>query len=250
MNKYDLNDKVALVTGASRGIGRQIALTLAANGATVVANYCGSEAKAAEVVKLIKENGGNAIAVKCNVADYADTEKMIGDILEQYGKVDILVNNAGITRDNLMIKMSEEDFDAVVDTNLKGAFNTMKCLYKNFMKLRGGRIINISSVSGVMGNAGQANYSASKAGIIGLTKSIAKELGARNVCINAIAPGFVETDMTEKLSENVLEGAKTMIPLGRLGKPEDIAEVAAFLASDSAAYITGQVICVDGGMQM
>jgi len=250
MSNFDLTNKVALVTGASRGIGRQIAITLAQCGAAVIVNYCGSQDKADEVVNIIKENGGEACALKCNVSDYSETEKMIGQILEQYGKVDILVNNAGITRDNLMIKMSEEDFDMVVDTNLKGAFNTMKCLYRNFIKLRAGRIINISSVSGVMGNAGQANYSASKAGIIGLTKSIAKELGARGICVNAIAPGFVETDMTEKLSETVLEGAKKLIPLGRLGKPEDIAEVAAFLASDAAGYITGQVLCVDGGMQM
>lgn len=250
MSSYDLSNKVALVTGASRGIGRQIAISLAANGAMVIVNYCGSQAKAEETVQIIKENGGNAVAMCFNVANLAETEQAISKIIEEYGKVDILVNNAGITRDNLLIKMSEEDFDMVLDTNLKGAFNTIKCLYRNFLKLRGGRIINISSVSGVMGNAGQANYSASKAGIIGLTKSVAKELGARNVCVNAIAPGFIETEMTEKLPESVLEGAKKVIPLGRLGQTEDIAAVAAFLASDAAAYITGQVLCVDGGMQM
>lgn len=250
MSSYDLSNKVALVTGASRGIGRQIAISLAANGAMVIVNYCGSQAKAEETVQIIKENGGNAVAMCFNVANFAETEQAIARIIEEYGKVDILVNNAGITRDNLLIKMSEEDFDMVLDTNLKGAFNTIKCLYRNFLKLRGGRIINISSVSGVMGNAGQANYSASKAGIIGLTKSVAKELGARNVCVNAIAPGFIETEMTEKLPESVLEGAKKVIPLGRLGQTEDIAAVAAFLASDAAAYITGQVLCVDGGMQM
>jgi len=250
MSNYDLSGKVALVTGASRGIGRQIAISLAKSGAKVIVNYCGSQNKAEEVVNSIKADGGDAVAVRCNVSDYSETEQMISKVIEENGKVDILVNNAGITRDNLLIKMSEEDFDAVLDTNLKGAFNTIKCLYRNFLKLRGGRIINISSVSGVMGNAGQANYSASKAGIIGLTKSVAKELGARGVCVNAIAPGFVETDMTDKLSDAVLEGAKKIIPLGRLGRPEDIAATATFLASDEAAYITGQVLCVDGGMCM
>lgn len=250
MSNYDLSNKVALVTGASRGIGRQIAISLAANGAKVIVNYCGSQAKAEETVQIIKENGGDAVAIGFNVSNLAETEQEIGKIIEEYGRVDILVNNAGITRDNLLIKMSEEDFDMVLDTNLKGAFNTIKCLYRNFLKLRGGRIINISSVSGVMGNAGQANYSASKAGIIGLTKSVAKELGARGVCVNAIAPGFIETEMTEKLPESVLEGAKKLIPLGRLGQTEDVAALAAFLASDAAAYITGQVMCVDGGMQM
>ena len=187
MSSYDLSNKVALVTGASRGIGRQIAISLAANGAKVIVNYCGSQAKAEETVQIIKENGGNAVAMCFNVANLAETEQTISKIIEEYGKVDILVNNAGITRDNLLIKMSEEDFDMVLDTNLKGAFNTIKCLYRNFLKLRGGRIINISSVSGVMGNAGQANYSASKAGIIGLTKSVAKELGARNAATAAIS---------------------------------------------------------------
>lgn len=248
MSKYNLNDKVALVTGASRGIGRQIALTLAENGATVIVNYCGSKDRAEEVVELIKANGGNAKAIQCNVADYYETETMINSVLDEFKKVDILVNNAGITRDNLMIKMSEEDFSLVVDTNLKGAFNTIKLLYKNFMKLRAGKVINISSVSGVMGNAGQANYSASKAGVIGLTKSVARELASRNICVNAIAPGFVETDMTDKLSESALENAKNMIPLHKFGKTEDIANMAAFLASDDANYITGQVMCVDGGM--
>jgi len=250
MSKYNLNEKVALVTGASRGIGRQIALTLAECKAMVIVNYCGSKEKADEVVELIKSNGGRAVAMQCNVSDYSETENMIKAILEEYGKVDILVNNAGITRDNLMIKMSEEDFDSVITTNLKGAFNTTKHLYKNFIKLRAGRIINISSVSGVIGNAGQANYSASKAGVIGLTKSLARELASRNICVNAIAPGFVETDMTDKLPEAALEGAKKLIPLQKFGRPEDIANMAAFLASDDAAYITGQVLCVDGGMSI
>lgn len=250
MSNYNLNDKVALVTGASRGIGRQIAIKLAKCGATVIVNYCGSKEKADEVVEVITSNGGKAEAMQCDVAVYSETEQLIAAVLDKYGRVDILVNNAGVTRDNLLIKMSEQDFDLVIATNLKGAFNTIKHLYRNFIKLRAGKIINISSVSGVMGNAGQANYSASKAGIIGLTKSMARELSSRNVCVNAVAPGFVETDMTEKMPEAVLENAKKAIPLQRLGKAEDIANVVAFLASDSADYITGQVICVDGGMQM
>lgn len=248
MPNYDLKDKVALVTGASRGIGKAIAIQLASCGARVIVNYCGSKEKADELVDQILELGGTAEAMQCNVADYEETEKMISTILSKYHKVDILVNNAGVTRDNLMIKMSEEDFDQVIATNLKGAFNTMKNLYKNFMKLRAGKIINISSVSGLMGNAGQANYSASKAGVIGLTKSMARELASRNICVNAVAPGFVETDMTGKMSETTLEAAKKTIPLQRLGQAEDIANVVAFLASEQANYITGQVICVDGGM--
>ena len=250
MSNYDLKDKVALVTGASRGIGRQIAIHLAQCGAKVIVNYCGSKDCAEEVVNSIVEKGGAAEAMQCDVSDYAQTEKMVLKITDKYRKVDILVNNAGVTRDNLMIKMSEDDFDLVVRTNLKGAFNTIKHLYKNFIRLRAGKIINISSVSGVMGNAGQANYSASKAGIIGLTKSMARELAGRNICVNAIAPGFVETDMTNTLSETVLENAIQMIPLQKLGKPEDIAEMVAFLASEKADYITGQVICVDGGMSI
>lgn len=250
MSNINLNDKVALVTGASRGIGKQIAVSLAECGAKVIVNYCGSKEKAFEVVKEILEKGGQAEAIQCDVSDYSETEKMISTIMEKYQKVDILVNNAGVTRDNLMIKMSEEDFDKVISTNLKGAFNTIKHLYRNFVKLRAGKIINISSVSGVMGNAGQANYSASKAGVIGLTKSMARELASRNICVNAVAPGFVETDMTDKMSEQTLENAKKMIPLNRFGKPEDIAEIVLFLASDNANYITGQVIGVDGGMNI
>lgn len=248
--KFDLNNKVALVTGASRGIGREIAITLAEAGAFVIVNYCGSKEKADEVVDTIKANGGDAVAMQCNVADFASTEEMINSVLSEYGKVDILVNNAGITKDNLMIKMSVDDFDDVLSTNLNGTFHTIKLLYRNFMKLRAGKIINISSVSGVMGNAGQANYSASKAGVIGLTKAVARELAGRNICVNAIAPGFVETDMTGKMPEAVLEKAKEMIPLGKLGQTKDIANLALFLASDEANYITGQIINVDGGMAM
>lgn len=250
MSTIDLKDKVALVTGASRGIGREISLSLAECGATVIVNYCGSKEKAEEVVSAIEGNGGKAKAVQCDVADFDATEQMIKSVLDEFGKVDILVNNAGITRDNLMIKMTEDDFDAVMSTNLKGAFNTIRHLYRNFLKLRGGRIINISSVSGIMGNAGQANYSASKAGVIGLTKSMAREFASRGICVNAVAPGFISTDMTDKLSEAALEGVKQMIPLQRFGKPEDIANMVTYLASDMAGYITGQVMCVDGGMQM
>ena len=250
LTKEMLTGKVALVTGAGRGIGRAIALALAGSGATVVVNYNGSEERANAVVSEIKAGGGNAMAVKCNVSDYAECESMVKNILAELGKVDILVNNAGITRDNLILGMKESDFDEVINTNLKGTFNTIKHLTKNFLKNKSGKIINISSVSGVMGNAGQANYSASKAGVIGLTKSVARELSSRGICVNAVAPGFVETDMTGAMSEAVLEGAKKSIPLGRLGKPEDIADVVVFLASDSANYITGQVICVDGGMAM
>lgn len=250
MQNNELKDKIALITGASRGIGRQIAISLAQAGATVILNYNGSKEKAEEAVDEIISRGGTAKAMQCDVSDYDMTQNMISSILDEYGRVDILINNAGITRDNLMIKMSEDDFDLVLSTNLKGAFNTIKLLYKNFMKLRAGKIINISSVSGVMGNAGQANYSASKAGVIGLTKAVARELSSRNICVNAIAPGFVETDMTNKLNESSLEAAKAGIPLGRLGKAQDIAEMAVFLSSDKANYITGQVICVDGGMSI
>lgn len=244
----NLTDKVALITGASRGIGREIALSFAANGATVIVNYCGSQDKAEAVVKDITDNGGIAKAMKFNVANHDETKAAVDEIIKEYGRVDILVNNAGITRDNLMIRMSEEDFDDVVSTNLKGAFNTIKHLYRNFMKLKAGKIINISSVSGVMGNAGQANYSASKAGIIGLTKTMARELASRNINVNAIAPGFIETDMTGNMNEETIKAAAQGIPLSRLGKTTDVANLALFLAGKESDYITGQVICVDGGM--
>lgn len=250
MSERSLENKVALVTGAGRGIGRAIALELARQGAIVIVNYNGSAHKAAEVVDEITGIGGCAESVCCNVADYTACEEMIKGILEKYGKVDVLVNNAGITKDNLLMRMSEAEYDSVLDINLKGAFNTMKHLSRNFLKQKGGRIINISSVSGVVGNAGQANYSASKAGLIGLTKSVAKELGSRGVCVNAIAPGFIHTDMTDALSDKVKEEANKLIPMGHMGNVEDVANLAAFLASEKAAYITGQVICVDGGMAM
>lgn len=243
-----LEGKVALVTGASRGIGREIALTLAGYGADIIVNYNGSAEKAAEVVSQIEAMGRKAVAAQCSVADYEACGQMITDMLARFGHIDILVNNAGITKDNLMIKMSEEDFDAVIDTNLKGTFNTIKHMYRPFIKQRGGRIINMSSVSGVLGNAGQANYSASKAGVIGLTKSMAKELASRNITVNAIAPGYIDTDMTQAMNESAKEAVIAQIPLKRAGQPKDIAETAAFLASDKASYITGQVISVDGGM--
>ena len=245
-----LTGKIALVTGAARGIGKEIALTLAGSGATVIVNYNGSKERAEAVVSEIKANGGEAEAIQCNVADFEASEAMIKDVLAKYGKVDILVNNAGITRDNLIMRMTEEDYDAVLDTNLKGAFNMIRHLSRAFLKQRSGKIINISSVSGVMGNAGQSNYSASKAGLIGLTKSVARELASRNVCVNAVAPGFIATEMTEVLSEDYMNKMKEMIPLGKLGNTKDIANMVLFLAGNQSDYITGQVIHVDGGMVM
>lgn len=243
-----LEGRIALVTGAAKGIGRAIALALAADGATVVVNYNGSKERAEQVVEEIKALGADGMAYQCNVADTAKTDAMVKDIIKTYGRLDILVNNAGITRDNLIMKMSEEDFDAVIGANLKGCFNTIKAVSRQMLKQRAGRIINISSVSGILGNAGQANYAASKAGIIGLTKTMARELASRGITVNAIAPGFVDTDMTQVLSDSVKEAATAQIPLGRFGKPEDIANMAAYLASEKASYITGQIISVDGGM--
>ena len=245
-----LKGKVALVTGAARGIGKEIALTLSGAGATVVVNYNGSKQRAEAVVKEIEQMGGSALAYQCNVADDKESAQMVKDVLDAYGKVDILVNNAGITRDNLIMRMTEEDYDAVLDTNLKGAFHMIRHLSRAFIKQRCGKIINISSVSGVMGNAGQANYAASKAGLIGLTKSVARELAGRNICVNAVAPGFIQTEMTEVLSESVQENLKKMIPLGNMGSPKDVANMVLFLTSENANYITGQVIHVDGGMVM
>ena len=243
-----LEGKIALVTGAAKGIGRAIALALAADGATVVVNYNGSKERAEQVVEEIKALGADGMAYQCNVADTAATADMVKEVIKTYGKLDILVNNAGITRDNLIMKMSEEDFDAVIDANLKGCYNTIKAVSRQMLKQRAGRIINITSVSGILGNAGQANYAASKAGIIGLTKTMARELASRGITVNAVAPGFVDTDMTQVLPENVKEAATAQIPLGRFGKPEDIANMVAYLASEKASYITGQIISVDGGM--
>lgn len=241
-----LNGKTVLVTGASRGIGRAIALRLAEDGANVAVIYAGSADKAEAVVNEITALGVNAKAYRCNVADSAAVNETVKAVTNDLGKIDILVNNAGITRDGLMLRMKDEDFDAVLDTNLKGAFNMIRACYSGFIRKKSGRIINISSVSGIMGNAGQANYSASKAGVIGLTKSVARELASRGITCNAVAPGFIQTDMTENLGDN--NPLLNSIPLGRMGKPEDIAAAVAFLASDSAAYITGEVLKVDGGL--
>lgn len=243
-----LSGKTALVTGASRGIGRAIALRLASEGASVAVNYNGSEARAAEVVELIRAAGGTAFAVRADVSDAASVAAMFDAVKEQFDRLDILVNNAGITADGLLIGLKESQFDQVVDTNLKGAFLCMQLAAKRMIRQRSGRIISISSYSGIHGNAGQTNYSASKAGLIGLTKSAARELGSRGITVNAIAPGYIDTDMTAALSDQVKEAILAEIPLKRIGTPEDIAAAAAFLASDDAAYITGQVLEVGGGM--
>ena len=245
-----LEGKIAVVTGASRGIGRAIVIRLAGEGATVVINYNGSKEKAEEVKQEIEGAGGKAAVCQCNVADFDQCQAFIQKVIDEFGRIDILVNNAGITRDGLLMKMSEEDFDQVIETNLKGAFHTIRFASRQMLRQKSGRIINLSSVVGVTGNAGQANYAASKAGVIGLTKSAARELASRGITVNAIAPGFIETDMTSVLSEKVKEGAAAGIPLGAFGKPEDVAAAAAFLASDEAGYITGPVLHVDGGMVM
>lgn len=243
-----LSNKVALITGSSRGLGREIALTFARYGADVAINYNGSEDRAHEVAEAVRKLGVKAIVIKGNVANYDDSKEIIDKIIEEFGKIDVLVNNAGITRDNLLMKMSEEDFDNVIDVNLKGTFNCMKHVSRIMIKQRFGRIINMSSVVGVNGNAGQVNYAASKAGIIGMTKSFAKEVGVRGITVNAIAPGFIDTEMTQVLSDSVKEGILSQIPMKKMGNAQDIAETAAFLASDKAGYITGQVINVNGGM--
>ena len=243
-----LNEKIAVVTGASRGIGKAIAMKFAQLGATVVINYNGSAQKAEEVKQSIIADGGRAVIKQCNVADYDACEAFIKEVIDQFGRIDILVNNAGITKDGLIMRMSEEDFTNVVDVNLKGTFHCIRFASRQMMKQRSGRIINMSSVVGISGNAGQINYAASKAGVIGMTKSAAKELASRGITVNAIAPGYIETDMTNVLSDKVKEETLKQIPLGRMGQTEDIAAAAAFLASDEAGYITGQVLAVDGGM--
>ncbi|MDO6847373.1 3-oxoacyl-[acyl-carrier-protein] reductase [Priestia megaterium] len=245
-----LQGKVAVVTGASRGIGRAVAIELGKLGAKVVVNYSGSEAKALEVVDEIKGLGTDAIAVQANVAESDSVQAMIKEAISTFGSVDILVNNAGITRDNLLIRMKEDEWDDVINTNLKGVFLCTKAVTRQMMKQRAGRIINISSIVGVSGNAGQANYVAAKSGVIGLTKTTAKELASRNITVNAVAPGFIATEMTDKLNEEVQAEMLKQIPLASFGQPEDVANAVAFLASDASRYITGQTIHVDGGMVM
>ena len=245
-----LKDKIALVTGASRGIGAAVAKMLADNGAYVYVNYNGSGSRADEVVGEIEKAGGAAEALQCDVSDFNACKEMIDKIIADKGRLDILVNNAGITKDDLLMKMSEDAFDAVVNTNLKGCFNTIRHASRYLLKQRNGKIINMSSVSGVMGNAGQANYSAAKAGVVGLTKSVAKELSSRGINCNAIAPGFIETEMTAAMTDKAKEATIAAIPLGRTGQVEDIAKAVLFLASDMSDYITGQVLSVDGGMNI
>jgi len=243
-----LEGKTAIITGASRGIGKGIARTFAENGSNVAFTYSSSEGPAIELALELEKLGVRAKAYKSDAAQFEEAEKLVDQVLEDFGTIDVLINNAGITRDNLLMRMSEDDFDTVVGVNLKSVFNMTKAIQRTFLKQRSGSIINMSSVVGVKGNAGQANYAASKAGMIGFTKSIALELGSRNIRCNAIAPGFIETEMTEKLDEKTVEGWRAAIPLKRGGTPEDVANACLFLASDLSSYITGQVIHVDGGM--
>ena len=245
-----LKGKTAVVTGASRGIGRAIAIKLAKLGANIVVNYRNSVEAVQEVVKEIEALGVKALAVQCDISNFSDVESMMKQSMAEFGSIDILVNNAGITKDGLLMRMKEEEFDSVIDINLKGAFNCTRHVSAIMLKQRSGRIINISSVSGLTGNAGQVNYSSAKAGIVGMTKAVAKELASRGVTCNAVAPGYIQTDMTEGLSDKVKETIMNNIPLKRLGNAEDVANTVAFLASEEASYITGQVISVDGGMVM
>lgn len=245
-----LKDKVAIVTGGTRGIGRAIALKLADHGANIVINYRNSDKEAEELKAILEGKGVKVLTVKCDISNFEDSKNLMDKCKEVFGKIDILVNNAGITKDTLIMRMKEEDFDNVIDVNLKGTFNCAKHASAIMLKQRFGKIINMTSVVGIAGNAGQVNYAASKSGVIGLTKSLAKELGSRGITVNAVAPGFINTDMTASLSEKVKEEASKNIPLKRLGDPEDVANLVGFLASDAANYITGQVINVDGGMVM
>ena len=248
MGRFD--GKSAIVTGASRGIGREIALHLANEGARVAVNYSGSKDKADDVVKLITESGGEAFAIQADVSNTDDVKNMVDKTLEMFGSIDILVNNAGITRDNLLMRMKEDEWDDVININLKGVFLCTKGVTRQMMRQRAGRIVNVASIVGVSGNPGQANYVAAKAGVIGFTKTAAKELASRNINVNAVAPGFITTDMTDALSEEVKSQMLSVIPLGKLGNPEDVARTVLFLLSDDAVYITGQTIHVDGGMVM
>ena len=245
-----LEGKVALVTGASRGIGREIAIEFAREGADVVVNYAGSEAKAKEVADEIQAMGRKAIIYQCNVANSDEVQNMVKDTTQHFGKLDILVNNAGITRDNLLMRMKDDEWDDVINTNLKSVFLTTKAVTRQMMKQRSGKIINVASIVAISGNPGQANYVAAKAGVIGLTKTTAKELASRGITANAIAPGFITTDMTEKLPEDLKAEMLKQIPLARLGQPKEVAKVAIFLASDDSNYLTGQTLHVDGGMVM
>lgn len=242
--------RTALVTGGSRGIGRAVCLELARGGANVVLCYAGNDAAARKTAEAVEAAGGKALALRCDVSDAAQVDALVRTAVERFGQVDILVNNAGITRDNLVMRMSEADFDAVIAANLKGAFLCMKAVSRGMLKRRYGRIVNLSSVVGLRGNAGQVNYAASKAGVIGMTKAMAKELASRGVTVNAVAPGFIETDMTAAMTDAARTAALGSVPMGRLGAPEDVARAVAFLAGDEAAYITGQVLAVDGGMAM
>lgn len=246
----DFTGKTAIVTGGSRGIGRAVCLELARGGANIVLCYAGNDGAARKMLSDCESMGVKGIALRCNVSDAAQVTALVETAVERFGRVDILVNNAGITRDNLVMRMSEEDFDAVIAANLKGTFLCMKAVSRLMLKQRYGRIVNLSSVVGLHGNAGQVNYAASKAGVIGMTKSMAKELASRGITVNAVAPGFIETDMTAAMTDAARTAAQSTIPMGRLGKAEDVAKAIAFLASDEAAYITGQVLAADGGMSM
>lgn len=248
--QLSLQGKIAVVTGGSRGIGRAIAQTLAEAGATVVVNYRGNAAAADETVAAIRRADGTAIALQADVGDGADVERLFKAVIDQFGAIDILVNNAGITRDTLLLRMKEDDFDAVIDTNLRGVYLCTKAVLRPMTKARSGRIINITSVVGLMGNAGQSNYAAAKAGIIGFTRSVAREMASRSITVNAIAPGYIETELTAGLGEQVRAAILEAIPLGRLGTAQDVANLVCFLASDAASYITGQTLTVDGGMVM
>lgn len=245
-----LNGKCAVITGASRGIGKSIAIKFAKEGANIVINYKNNEEEALKVKKELEELGSKVLAVKADISELKESENLIKEAKKEFGRVDILVNNAGITKDNLIIRMKEEDFDNVIKTNLKGAFNCLKAITPIMLKQKYGKIINMSSVVGVIGNPGQVNYCASKAGLIGMTKSLAREIGSRNITVNAIAPGFIDTDMTKVLNDDQKKKILSQVPLNRFGSVEDIANVALFLASGNSNYITGQVIHVDGGMAM